>query len=117
MRASLKDNSPFAMAGLWETWVSKKTGEVINSFTVITTEPNDIMKLIHDRMPVILLRQDVDLWLNNEIPTDELLKLLHPYPDKKMKVESVSKAVNRAGYDDRLILMPDCDEPEDMKLF
>lgn len=117
VRTSLKSGEMFAMAGLWENWTDKETGEVIHSFTIITTEANDLLKPIHDRMPVILSPKNEEIWLDNELPTEQLLKVLKPYPADELKVENVSKSVNNAAYDDCSILLPDAEEPEDLKLF
>lgn len=117
MRMSLKNGEMFAMAGLWENWTDKETGEVIHSFTIITTEANELLKPIHDRMPVILLPKNEEIWLDNELETEQLLKVLQPYPADELKAEPVSKAVNNAAYDDCSILIADDAEPEDLKLF
>lgn len=81
------DSDFFGFAGLWETW--EHPDEVIESFTIITTEANSIMAPIHQRMPVILNKQDYDQWLN----TDEY-GLLKPYQSENMLCHPVSKEVN-----------------------
>lgn len=88
----LKTGAPFAFAGLWDTWVSAD-GELVNSFTIITTTPNDLMAEIHDRMPVILHQEDEARWLNPK--TDSTLtELLKPYPSSLMEAYPVSSLVN-----------------------
>ncbi|MBE0646778.1 MAG: SOS response-associated peptidase [Bacteroidales bacterium] len=91
-RIVLKDEGPFAMAGIWETWVSAE-GEIILSFSIITTGPNELMAPIHNRMPVILHPENEKLWLDdtNENALQELLK---PYPADLMKAFPVSTLVN-----------------------
>ncbi len=97
------DGSPFAFAGLWEKWTGPD-GETIESCTLLTTDANEIMEPIHDRMPVVLHPKDYDLWLDPEVKNPELLKpLLRPYPSEEMIVQPVSPKVNKAGYD-----APDC---------
>ncbi len=59
----LKDDSLFAFAGLWERWKDKATGQTLETYTVITTDPNELMQPIHNRMPVILHRRDYQRWL------------------------------------------------------
>jgi putative SOS response-associated peptidase YedK len=61
-RIMMKDADSFAMAGIWEKWGSPE-GEVIHSFSIITTGPNSLMEKIHNRMPVILNREDEKKWL------------------------------------------------------
>ena len=66
---ALNDGSLFAFAGLWDTWKDKATGQAINTYTVITTDPNQLMEPLHNRMPVILQRLDYDRWLAPADPT------------------------------------------------
>ena len=66
MRVKMKDDSLFAVAGLWDTWQSP-TGEAIHTCTFLTTEPNDLMKDIHDCMPVILPKEHQSIWLDSTI--------------------------------------------------
>jgi putative SOS response-associated peptidase YedK len=60
---AMKDAELFAFAGLWDSWKDKETGKTLETYTVITTDPNELMEPIHNRMPVILHRQDYDRWL------------------------------------------------------
>ena len=93
----LRDEPLFCFAGLWDQWVSGD-GEVVHSFTIITTEPNALMAQIHNRMPVILGRDNERLWL--ETRDESILKsLLVPYPAERMDAYAVSKLVNSAGND------------------
>jgi len=62
-----KDDAMFAFAGLWETWKDKATGQKLRTYTILTTDPNELMEPIHNRMPVILHRKDYERWL---APTD-----------------------------------------------
>ena len=90
----LRSGRPFGFAGLYEVWNSPE-GEAIITCTIITTEANEIMKPIHERMPVIIPKRDEDVWLD---PATEdqglLLKLLKPYPAEEMEAYPVSKRVN-----------------------
>lgn len=88
------DNKPFLMAGLWEKWTDKETGEIIESNTIITTEPNEFTAEVHDRMPVILNQDDAQAWINPQSTKDELQELLIPYPSDGMTAWQVSKEVN-----------------------
>ncbi|WP_394239455.1 SOS response-associated peptidase [Niallia oryzisoli] len=94
MRIKLKSDALFAMAGLWERWKSPE-GKTIYSCTVITTTPNDLVKDIHDRMPVILKREDEQTWLDPTIRTpQELNRLLTPLPEGLIEAYEVSSLVN-----------------------
>ena len=102
----LADESLFAFAGLWEHWKGPD-GSTIESCTVITTEANDLLRPIHDRMPVIISRKDYDSWLNPEMLCQETFQsLILPYPSHEMVFFPVNPKVNRATYDN-----PDCIEP------
>jgi putative SOS response-associated peptidase YedK len=80
------DGSPFAIAGLWESWTAPE-GEIIESCTILTRDANDLTRPIHDRMPVILHPRDYELWLDLEVKNPNLLKpLLRPYPSEEMIV-------------------------------
>ena len=95
----LSDRNPFAFAGLWENWEAP-TGDKVESCTLLTTEPNELMSSIHNRMPVILNPKDYDLWLDPEVSKSELLEpLLRPYPSEEMMAYPVSKTVNKASND------------------
>ena len=99
----LEDYKLFAMAGLWETW-HDKNGHQLNTFTVLTTSPNRIMKNIHDRMPVILPEGEEENWLQNP-SADEAGTLLAPYPGK-LELYPVSKEVNSPRNDAESVIKP-----------
>jgi putative SOS response-associated peptidase YedK len=103
-RIVLKNDNPFAMAGIWDRWVGAG-GEVINSFSVLTTGPNELMAGIHDRMPVILFPETEKRWLDD---TNEstLKQLLRPFPAELMKAYPVSKLVNSPGNDGPEVIAP-----------
>lgn len=89
----------FSIAGLWDRW-QDKTGEVVESATIIVTDANDLVRPIHDRMPVIIDPADYDFWLDPGIQEPEALKpLLVPHAVGKMDAFPVSSKVNRATYD------------------
>ena len=96
----MNDEHPFAFAGLWEHWQDKDSEEVIDSCTILTTEPNELMQSVHNRMPVILEPKNYDVWLDPEVKNPELLQpLLHSYPAEEMTAFPVSKVVNKPGND------------------
>ncbi len=99
MYIKLKSNDTFALAGLWEIWHSND-GSEIRSCTIITTEPNEYLRDIHNRMPVILPREAYQFWLDpGEPDTGELKALLQPYPADQMAAFPVSKTVNNPAND------------------
>ncbi len=106
MRFVLKSQEPFAFAGLWDAW-QKPDGDMLLSFTIITTEANDLMQPIHDRMPVILREKDEDIWLDPDLKdVKKLIPLLTPYPSDMMEGYEVSTLVNSPKNDS-----PECIKP------
>lgn len=91
-RISMKSDEPFAFAGLWDEWKTPD-GEWLRSFTIITTEPNPLMKSLHHRMPVILSRENEAGWLQ-EIDIAEAQKMLEPYPLDDLEAYPISTLVN-----------------------
>ncbi|MEO0456996.1 MAG: SOS response-associated peptidase [Cyanobacteria bacterium P01_A01_bin.114] len=90
----LEDQSLFGFAGLWEQWESGD-GSYLETCTILTTEPNDLMQTIHNRMPVILHPQDYDTWLDPDLQTGRSLQpLLRPYEAAAMQAYPVSTMVN-----------------------
>ena len=105
MYAQLKSGEPFALAGLWEMWRSAE--DTILSCTIITTDPNELMAEIHNRMPVILPPEAYKLWLDPaERTPDQLNGLLKPYPAELMTAYPVSKLVNSPQNDSPELIEP-----------
>lgn len=103
----LANEQPFAFAGLWETWGDLET------CTIVTTAANDLLKPMHERMPVILSPVDYDIWLDpNTIKREPLEFLFESYPAHEMKVDPVSTYVSNARNEG-----PDCLRPADKTLF
>jgi putative SOS response-associated peptidase YedK len=95
----LKSMKPFFFAGLWESWASPD-GSNILSCTILTTQPNDLVAQIHDRMPVILTPEYYDYWLNpNELKPSDLEGVLKAYPADQMSAYPVSTIVNNPAND------------------
>jgi len=90
---ALRDNSLFAFAGLWERWQDRGTGQDLETYSIITTDPNEVMQPIHNRMPVILKPSDYGRWLelgdSQQLPVD----LLRPYDPEQMTAWKVSAEV------------------------
>jgi putative SOS response-associated peptidase YedK len=102
----LQNGEIFGFAGLWEVWESPQTGQ-IKSCTILTTQANDLVQPLHDRMPVILALQDWDVWLNSQVQKPEVLQqLLRPYPPAEMTGYAVSTLVNNPKHNS-----PECVAP------
>ncbi len=99
MYITMKDHEPFAFAGLWDSWKSP-AGEPLRSCTIITTQPNDVVAPIHDRMPAILLPEAYESWLDPSIKDEQFLShWLAPYPAQAMTARPVSRLVNDPRHD------------------
>lgn len=104
----MSDRRPFAFAGLWEHWEGGD-GSTIDSCTIITTEPNELLAPIHNRMPVILSDSDYSVWLDPSVTEpDAVQSLLRPHSPKPMEAFPVSLRVNSPSND-----VPACVEPLD----
>lgn len=102
----MKDHKPFAFAGLWDEWQSPDGG-LLRSATIITTDPNELMTPIHNRMPVILPAEDYAEWLDPSPRTAEsLMHLLKAYPAGKMSEHPVSMLVNSPANDRPELIQP-----------
>jgi len=102
----LRDGRPFAFAGLWERWLGPD-GTAVETCAILTTEPNESLKGIHDRMPAILASTDYDQWLDPAIRQAAFLQpLLRPYPSEETLAYPVSLRANDPAHDDA-----DCLEP------
>lgn len=107
IRFVLKSGEPFVFAGLWDRW-RKPDGGALESFTIITTEPNELLKSVHDRMPVILLPEDEQRWLGAENRVGAPFpSLLEPFPSGRMEGYAVSLLVNSPEND-----LPACIEEQ-----
>lgn len=102
----MKNHVPFALAGLWEIWRAQDGSEIFST-TIITTEPNELLKPIHNRMPVIISPDSYQTWLSpNEKKPDELSHLLKPYGPGAMEAFPVSRAVNNPATDSPTCIQP-----------
>jgi putative SOS response-associated peptidase YedK len=102
----MKNRRPFAFAGLWDIWNSPD-GSSVRSCTIITTEPNELMSTLHNRMPVILTQGDYAQWLD-ALPRapENLLPLIKPFPAEGMSAHPVSMLVNKPGNDRAELVVP-----------
>jgi putative SOS response-associated peptidase YedK len=106
VRVQTKDGGLFAIAGLWEHWQSPD-GSEIESCTLLTTSPNELLTQVHNRMPVIIAPEDFDLWLDPAAQhAGEIQHLLKPYPAGEMTFYPVSDHVNNPRNEDPLCIEP-----------
>lgn len=104
------DGSILAFAGLWERWTRPADEEVIDSFTIVTTAANDLMRPLHDRMPVILAPEAVASWLDPASEPDALSDLLGPCPDELLALHPVTRAVGNVRNEGRDLIAAVSDE-------
>lgn len=84
-----------AMGGLWESWTSPE-GEIVRTLCIVTTAPNEVMVPIHDRMPVILRRQDWPAWLSPDGDPKRVAAMIGPAAADLMEAWPVSRRVSNA---------------------
>ena len=101
----LKSGQPCAFAGLWDRWQPKE-GEPLDTFTILTTDPNAVMEPIHNRMPVILEPRDYNRWLDPGDPTRPPVDLLRPFAAEEMFAWPVSDRVGNVRNNDPQLLDP-----------
>jgi putative SOS response-associated peptidase YedK len=101
------DGRPLALAGLWEAWANRQTGEVLESCTILTTSANKSVSRIHERMPVILEPDECGLWLDHTVRhSEDLTVLFSPAGEDILQMIPVSTYVNKTGHEG-----PDCIAP------
>ena len=104
---TMKNNTPFAFAGVWEAWRPRDNGGEVQTFTIITTTPNALVAPLHDRMPVILSTEQWPQWLGEELASPEQLqRLLTPFPPERMTCWPVGHAVNKVANDEPELVNP-----------
>lgn len=104
-RILLKEERPFAFAGLWDR--NQHGDRVLTTCTIITTEANEKVSTVHDRMPVILQDDAIERWLDTErFNYDEVRDLLRPFPADRMTLYRVSTLVNSPKNNDPECIMP-----------
>ena len=100
----MKSGDPFGFAGLWSHWLGPEGSEII-SCAILTTSPNELMKPIHDRMPVILPPDRIDAWLDHDrYESARLVEMLRPYPDGELEAYPVSTLVNTPSNNSPLLI-------------
>ena len=102
----VKDDPIFGFAGLNDIR-RNPAGTTLQTYTIITTTPNELMAPIHNRMPVILKQDDEMRWLSRDVlPAEEVQRILAPYPSDGMEAYPVSERVNRTDGDDEKVIEP-----------
>lgn len=92
----MKNNQLFCFAGIYASWTDKETGELINSFSILTTDANPMLEKIHNlkkRMPVIVPPELYKKWLTPDLTKEDILSFFHPYPESLMQNHPISKLI------------------------
>lgn len=103
----VKDEPIFSMAGIYDSWLDKATGEVVNSFSIITTDANPLTDYIHNtkhRMPAILSQEDEEKWLDPSLGKSEIEQLLLPFPAEEMDAYIIDNDFLKKPGNDHTIL-------------
>ena len=93
---TVKNQEIFSMAGIYQTWVDKETGEVFNTFSILTTAANPLLEYIHNskkRMPVILPPEIEKEWIAPELTQEQSKLFFEPYPEDEMEAHTISKLI------------------------
>lgn len=103
----LKDEPIFSMAGIYDSWLDKETGEEHSTFSIITTDTNPLTDYIHNtkhRMPTILSKENEEKWLNPNLTKQEIATFLHPYEADKMDAYVIENDFIKKKPTDKTIL-------------
>lgn len=98
---SLKDGGMFVFGGIWEKFTDQTTGEIINTYAIITTPANEIMELVHNtkkRMPLIIEPENALKWLDADLDENEIKSFLKPYDSDKLKATPIKKINPKLNY-------------------
>ena len=97
----LSDHQPFALAGIWNKWQNRDTGNEVSTFSVITTQANSLVEQIHNtrkRMPVILSKENEKRWIDNNLDKKEIESMFKPYDSSEMEAYPVDSSISRLGF-------------------
>jgi putative SOS response-associated peptidase YedK len=101
-----RDGEPLSLAGLWERWTAP-TGDILETCSILTTSANDLLQQLHERMPVVLQREQFGLWLDRAVSDSKLLgELLQPCAAELLESYPVTREINRPAFD-----RPECIQP------
>jgi putative SOS response-associated peptidase YedK len=96
----------FALGGLWEAWRPQEGGDWVITCAILTTEPNELLAPIHDRMPVMVRAEDYGRWIDPATPASQVGRLVESYPAEEMRAWEVSLLVNDPKADDARVIAP-----------
>ncbi|WP_446744281.1 SOS response-associated peptidase [Silvibacterium acidisoli] len=96
----------WAFAGIWDRWIDKATSRALETYSIVTTEPNEISVDVHDRMPVIVSPKDYQRWMEPGDPQQPPTDLLRPFPADEMKLWPVSRDVGNVNNNRPELIMP-----------
>ena len=103
---AMKDGEIFALGGVWEAWRPKEGGDWVITCAILTTEPNELLAPIHDRMPVMVRERDYSRWLSPATTPTEVTRLVASYPADDMRAWEVGLVVNDPKTDDARVIAP-----------
>jgi putative SOS response-associated peptidase YedK len=103
---AMLEGEPFALGGLWEAWRPKDDGDWLITCAILTTEPNELLAPIHDRMPVIIKPEDYGRWIDPATTVDSVRGLVESFPPRSMRAWEVSLLVNDPKVDDSRVIAP-----------
>jgi len=99
--------NPFALAGIWDTWLNPKSGVTLDSFSIITITANGLLRSIGSkRMPVILSDSEAKRWINTETELSQITRMLNHYDSGLMNAYPVSPRINNQAENDKLLIQP-----------
>lgn len=104
----MKSGKTFALGGIWDYWISPDKQSWLEGYSIVTTEPNELLRALHDRMPLIIGEEDYDRWLGPGDPSNPPVDLLRPFPSEKRKIWRIKPDVGNVKND-----RPDLIEPYD----
>ena len=88
---------PFAMAGIWDEWIDKETGEVVKSFAILTTAATPLSQEIpHHRSPLVLSQEDEQRWISNDLELSDITEMLTPFDDTNFNAYPISPSIKSA---------------------
>lgn len=108
---ALSSREPYGFAGVWERWRDPQTQEWLETFSILTTDANQVVAPLHNRMPVIIERKDYARWLGSGDPAQPPADLLRPFPAEQMTAWKVDKAVGNVRNDHAQLLETPPEEP------
>lgn len=103
---AMLDGEPFAFGGLWEAWRSQQSGEWLITCAILTTEPNELLAPIHDRMPVLVREEDYAKWVALSTKESEVRRIVETFPSANMRTWEIGLLINDPKTDDGRVIAP-----------